>query len=214
MVEVLRETPFPLEGFIRQQPRAAVAPPGQRPGGRRQAGTGKRSGGVSAGAHYLPANKRGPGVGRPAGPSPWKTGATTIWSWKSLAYLAYDKSRSGHVPGLPISLERDGRFLRALLSQQGSEGLTRRLGKTFQVYGLRSADGQVDAGFLSPITGIPWRQRCLSCPTPVLERSCYGSSHELLRMVIPEVNRRILTGLVALPKCPYQYRTPQSKLTP
>ena len=67
---------------------------------------------------------------------------------ESLAYLAYDKSRSEHVPGLPISLERDGQFLSALLGEQGSEGLGRRLGEVFQVYGARAAGDQVDAGFL------------------------------------------------------------------
>ena len=67
---------------------------------------------------------------------------------ESLAYFAYDKSRSERVPELPLSLEQDGHFLSSLLREQGSEWLIRRLGEVFQVYGQRSADGQVDAGFL------------------------------------------------------------------
>ena len=67
---------------------------------------------------------------------------------ESLAYLAYDKARSERVPELPISLEHDGRFLSSLLREQGSEWLIQRLSEVFQVYGRRSADGQVDSGFL------------------------------------------------------------------
>ena len=65
MVEVLRETPFPLESFIRRQPRAAVALLDSDLETAVRPGAGKRSGGVSAGAHYLPANKRGPGAWPP-----------------------------------------------------------------------------------------------------------------------------------------------------
>ena len=63
--------------------------------------------------------------------------------------VRHDKDRWERVPGLHISLEGDGRFLNALLSLQGAEGLAQRLGGSFQVYGRRAADGQVDAKFLS-----------------------------------------------------------------
>ena len=67
---------------------------------------------------------------------------------ETLAYIAYDRSRSERVPGLPISLEQDGKFLRALLKIFGESGLTRRLAETFAVYGDRAATGQVPADFL------------------------------------------------------------------
>ena len=67
---------------------------------------------------------------------------------ETLAYIAYDRSRSERVPGLPISLEQDGEFLRALLKIFGESGLTRRLAETFAVYGDRAATGQVPADFL------------------------------------------------------------------
>ena len=148
MVEVLRETPFPLEGFIWRQPRAAVA---------------LLDSGLETAVRLV--RESDPVVSPPARIIYRLINADPVLAarlvqvledsgydelvMESLAYLAYDKSRSERVPGLPISLERDGQFLRALLSQQGSEGMARRLGEVFQVYGRRSAGGQVDAGFLS-----------------------------------------------------------------
>ena len=147
MVEVLRETPFPLEGFIRRQPRAAVA---------------LLDSDLETAVRLV--RESDPVVSPPARIIYRLISADPVLAarlvqalqdrgydelvMESLAYLAYDKSRSERVPGLPISLERDGQFLRALLRQQGSEGLARRLGEVFQVYGRRSAGGQVDAGFL------------------------------------------------------------------
>ena len=148
MVEVLRETPFPLEGFIRRQPGAAVS---------------LLDSDLETAVGLV--RESDPVVSPPARIIYRLINADPVLAaqlvqaladrgydvlvMESLAYFAYDKSRSELVPGLPISLERDGQFLRALLRQQGSEGLARRLGEAFQVYGGRSAGGQVDAGFLS-----------------------------------------------------------------
>ena len=148
MMEVLHETPFPLEGFIRRQPLAAVA---------------LLDSGLETAVRLV--RESDPVVSPPARIIYRLINADPVLAarlvqvledsgyddlvMESLAYLAYDKSRSERVPGLLISLERDGQFLEALLSQQGSEGLARRLGEAFQVYGRRSAGGQVDAGFLS-----------------------------------------------------------------
>ena len=147
MVEVLRETPFPLEGFIRQQPRAALALLDS-----------------DLGIAVRLVRESDPVLSPPARIIYRLISADPVLAarlvqtledrgddelvMESLAYLAYDKSRSERVPGLPISLERDGQFLRALLNQQGSDGLARRLSETFQVYGRRVAGGQVEAGFL------------------------------------------------------------------
>ena len=148
MVEVLRETPFPLEGFIRQQPRAAVA---------------LLDSDLETAVRLV--RESDPVVSPPARIIYRLINADPVLAarlvqaladrgydvlvMESLVYLAYDKSRSERVPGLPISLERDGQFLRALLGRQGSEGLARRLGEAFQVYGRWAADGQVATGFLS-----------------------------------------------------------------
>ena len=147
MLEVLAETAIPLEAFIQQQPGAAVAL--------------LDSDLETAVGLVLESD---PVVSPPAriiyrliNADP-ELAARLVQAledlgedqvvMESLAYFAYDKYRSERVPGLPISLEQDGRFLSSLLREQGPEGLIRRLGEVFQVYGRRSADGQVDAGFL------------------------------------------------------------------
>ena len=148
MVEVLRETPFPLEGFIRRQPEAAVS---------------LLDSDLETAVSLV--RESDPVVSPPARIIYRLINADPVLAarlvqalgdrgydvlvMESLAYFAYDKSRSERVPGLPIRLERDGQFLRALLRQQGSEELAWRLGEAFQVYGRRSAGGQVDAGFLA-----------------------------------------------------------------
>ena len=147
MVEVIRVAHFPLENFIRQQPRAAVA----------------LLGSDLETAVWL-VRESDPVLSPPARIIYRLISADPVLAsrlvqalgdrgedelvMESLAYLAYDKSRSERVPGLPISLERDGQFLGALLSELGAEGLARRLSEVFQVYGARAAGGQVDAGFL------------------------------------------------------------------
>ena len=147
MLEVLIETAFPLEAFIQQQPEAAVALLDSDP--------------ETAVGLVLESD---PVVSPPARIIYRLINADPVLAarlvqaledigedqvvMESLAYFAYDRYRSERVPGLPISLEQDGNFLSSLLSEQGSEELIRRLGEVFQVYGRRSADGQVDAGFL------------------------------------------------------------------
>lgn len=147
MLEVLVEKPFPLEAFIQRQPEAAVAL--------------LDSDLDTAVGLVLESD---PVVSPPARIIYRLINADPVLAarlvqaledlgevevvMESLAYFAYDKSRSERVPGLPISLEHDGRFLSSLLREQGSEWLIQRLSEVFQVYGRRSADGQVDSGFL------------------------------------------------------------------
>ena len=174
MVEVLRETPFPLEGFIQLQPRAAVS---------------LLESDLETAVRLV--QESDPVVSPPARIIYRLINADPVLAARlvqtledrgygelvieSLAYLAYDKSRSERVPGLPISLERDGQFLRALLSHQGSEGLARRLGEVFQVYGRRSAGGQVDPGF------VPQYRETLESAVSLLPDA--GTREELRRII-------------------------------
>ena len=68
---------------------------------------------------------------------------------ESLAYLAYDKTRSNKVPELPISLEQDGEFLRTLVDRLGRTTMARRLGEAFTIYSGRASAGEVANDFLS-----------------------------------------------------------------
>ena len=67
----------------------------------------------------------------------------------SLAQVAYDSSRLATVPGLPISLEADGRFFAALLEQEGPAWLQVQLSMAVDVYRQRIADAEVAADFLT-----------------------------------------------------------------
>ena len=53
---------------------------------------------------------------------------------EALAHLAYDADRLQAVFGLPISLERDGRFLKRLLEDKGIEWLEGRIGEAASLY--------------------------------------------------------------------------------
>lgn len=66
---------------------------------------------------------------------------------ESLAYLAYDKSRSEKFPALPISLVQDGMFLEQLLRAKGDAWLTEKVGSAVRVYGSRAKNGEVSPEF-------------------------------------------------------------------
>ena len=66
---------------------------------------------------------------------------------ESLAYLAYDKARSSQVPSLPISLVQDGKYLAALADRLGEAVLQERLNESFTVYRNRVSIGQVADDF-------------------------------------------------------------------
>jgi hypothetical protein len=68
---------------------------------------------------------------------------------ESLAHFAYDKSRSERVSGLPISLEKDGKFLESLLEQQGAGWLAQRLEETFTEFDKRVERGDIASDFLA-----------------------------------------------------------------
>ena len=146
-MRVLQETPFSLEGFIRKQPGAAIA---------------LLDSDLDAALRLVQGSD--PLISPPVRIIYRLINADPVLAarliqaldevaeaeqvMESLAYIAYDRSRSERVPGLPISLEQDGKFLRALLRIFGEPGLTQRLAETFAVYGDRAATGQVPADFL------------------------------------------------------------------
>ena len=67
---------------------------------------------------------------------------------ESLAYLAYDKTRSAQYPQLPISLTQDGKFLNSLLEQQGPKWLTTRLTNAVTLYRQRTNAAEAPPNFL------------------------------------------------------------------
>ena len=148
MIDVLQETRFPLEGFIQRQPRSAVA---------------LLDSDLETAVHLVRTSDTL--VSPPARIIYRLIYADPVLAARithaldqlgeaelvvdSLAYLAYDKARSEKVPGLPISLERDGRFLGSLLRHQGADGLGQRLDEVFTIYGDRIASNDVPADFLA-----------------------------------------------------------------
>ena len=67
---------------------------------------------------------------------------------ESLAYFAYDKTRSEKFPQLPISISQNGAFLESLLARQGAGWLKTRLAGAVELYRQRAASGEVDPDFL------------------------------------------------------------------
>ena len=67
---------------------------------------------------------------------------------ESLAYLAYDKNRQELSSQLPVSLEQDGKFLSALLVAEGAPWLEARLGESVELFRQRVEGGEVSNDFL------------------------------------------------------------------
>ena len=66
---------------------------------------------------------------------------------ESLAYVAYDKSRSERFPALPISLKQDGMFLEQLLGLKGEAWLEEQVKASVQTYRSRAENGEVSPEF-------------------------------------------------------------------
>jgi len=143
---VLRDTPFPLEGFIQYEPTAASA---------------LLASDIDAAVEIL--RQSDPVVSPPArivyrmiqeAPD---FAARLVAALdergkrelvvESVAYLAYDNARWERVPSLPLSLEQDGKYLAALAGQLGEDGLAERLGEAFTLYRKRASLGQVAEDF-------------------------------------------------------------------
>ena len=147
-LSVIQGTPFPLEGFIQQEPSAAVS---------------VLNSDLEASARLIrdsdpvlfpPARViyrliyADPALAARLTIALEGLGATDLVI-ESLAHFAYDKSRSERVSGLPISLERDGKFLESLPEQQGAEWLAQRLEETFTEFDGRASRGDISSDFLS-----------------------------------------------------------------
>jgi hypothetical protein len=148
MLQLLQETPFPLEGFIREQPTAAVT---------------LLESDLEAAVRLV--RQSDPVLSPPARiihrivHTDPVLAASLVQALDqqgeadlavdSLAYVAYDLSRLTKIPDLPISLEQDGRFLGALLQKLGTVVVTQRLSETFKVFGDRVATSQVSPDFLT-----------------------------------------------------------------
>ena len=148
MLQLLQETPFPLEGFIQKQPTAAVA---------------LLESDLVAAVRLV--RRSDPVLSPPARVIHRVIHADPVLAAsllealdeqgeadvvvESLAYFAYDLSRLERVPALPISLEQDGRFLRGLLQELGTVIVAQRLSETFRVFGDRVATSQVSPDFLT-----------------------------------------------------------------
>ena len=144
---VLRDTLFPLEGFILNQPLAAAT---------------LLNSDIDAAVELL--RQSDPVVSPPARnvyrmvQEDAKFAARLVGALndieemdlvvESIAYLAYDKARQERVPSLPISLEQDGKYLADLADQLGEDVLTERLREAFSLYRQRASSGQVAEDFL------------------------------------------------------------------
>jgi len=148
MLRILRRTPFPLEGFIKQQPRGALT---------------VLTSDMSSAVRLVRSSDRV--LSPPARIVYRLINADPEWAaqlvvalgesgegalvTESLAYIAYDKDRSERLTELPISLDNDGEFLEALLVDQGPDWLLERLNEAYALFGARTAANQVPDKFLS-----------------------------------------------------------------
>ena len=147
MLQLLEETPFPLEAFIREQPAAAALLASDLDAALRLVRQSDPVLSPPARIVHRVINAD-PDLAASLVQALDERGETGLVV-DSLAYLAYDKSRSEMAPALPISLEQDGRFFSALLDELGMTVLAQRLNEAFRVYGGRAVRGQVPPDFLS-----------------------------------------------------------------
>ncbi|MEE8177512.1 MAG: hypothetical protein V3T65_05910, partial [Acidobacteriota bacterium] len=147
VIRILRDSPVNLEGFILAQPDAAV---------------GSISTDIRAAMTLVRGGDRV--LSPPARIIYRLINANPVWAaellaafseedeselvTESLAYFAYDKDRLERLPGLPISLEKDGEFLGALLDNQGEGWLAKGLGQAFNLFGERVAASEAPPEFL------------------------------------------------------------------
>lgn len=68
---------------------------------------------------------------------------------ESLAYFAYDRVRRDRWPGLGISLEQDGLYLQALWQLKSGDWLEERLAVVLKIYKQRTSAGEVAPDFIA-----------------------------------------------------------------
>ena len=94
---------------------------------------------------------------------------------ESLAHFAYDADRLEAVPGLPISLAADGRFLSELLDSQGPEWLARQIRVVLRVNTIRMAQGDMPGDYIQAY------RRTLDASVGTLEE---GKSKRTLQQIV------------------------------
>ena len=147
-LEALAGAPFPMDGFIRSHPEAAVALL------ETDLDVTSRMIKVSDRALFPPARfvyrlvHAGPALAARLTALLGDQGEADLVV-EILAHFAYDAERLENVPALAISLERDARFLEMLLDARGAEWLEGRIGDVVTVYGRRTAQKEVPSDFLS-----------------------------------------------------------------
>ncbi|MDA1347327.1 MAG: hypothetical protein O3A47_00415 [Chloroflexi bacterium] len=68
---------------------------------------------------------------------------------EALAHFAYDSQRLAQVPGLPIALENDRRFLEALAKEEGSDWLVTNIAGVVRKYRMLAERGDVPSDFVT-----------------------------------------------------------------
>ena len=155
-LSVIQEPSYPLDGFIREQPQAAVAILGSD---------------IHTASQIV--RNSDPVLSPPAkivysliSADPVFAAKITVamydsrdeppdgsgnlgTAFESLAYFAYDKIRRDRWPDLGISLEQDGRYLQALWQLEGGDWLGERLATVLEIYNQRTAAGEVSPDFIS-----------------------------------------------------------------
>ena len=144
---IIEDTAYPLDGFIQEQPEAAVA---------------ILSSDIPAASQLV--KDSDPVISPPSRIIYRLIAADPVFAARmtaaldesgdvmvvveSLAYFAYDKPRREWWPDLEISLERDGTFLKTLWQLNGGDWLEQRLAVVLEIYRQRTAAGEVSPDFI------------------------------------------------------------------
>jgi hypothetical protein len=147
MLRVLTSSPFPMERFILNHPGAAAALLAS------DLGTAARAVVESDPVVFSPAQFLyrlvyvDPGLAARLVQRLEERGERELVV-ESLARFAYDADRLEMLPGLPISLEKDGQFLARLLEGRGAEWVETRLKESVALYRGRVERREVASDFL------------------------------------------------------------------
>ncbi|PKB71824.1 MAG: hypothetical protein BZY87_03650 [SAR202 cluster bacterium Io17-Chloro-G6] len=145
--ELLPDSPFPLEGMILAQPKAAALMLDSDIEGALALVRGSDPLLAPPWRIMYRLITAAPGLAANLLAEFHQRGETLLVA-ETLAYFAYDKDRLDRSSMLPISLEDDGRFLSALFLVEGPEWLQERLGESVALYRQRIAAVEVSPEFL------------------------------------------------------------------
>ena len=97
---------------------------------------------------------------------------------EALAHFAYDADRLEAVPGLPVSLEKDGRFLSRLLEVQGIEWLEGRMGEVVKLYRERVDANESPRDFLEA-----YKRTLVAAASEIKDQTMARSLEEVIGLV-------------------------------